>query len=142
MSEITAPNWLKPLAWAALIWNLLGVIAFVMQLLLTPEAMSELPIEQQTAYANIPLWSTIAFAIAVFGGTLGCVLLLTKQALAIPTFSLSLGAILLQQYYNFIVINSVKLLGASSVLMPLLVVAIALLLLYISIKGKQAGWLN
>ncbi|MDO6636981.1 hypothetical protein Q4540_12115 [Pseudoalteromonas carrageenovora] len=139
---MSTPTWLKPLAWAALIWNSLGVIAFVMQMMMTPELISKLPIDQQAAYSDIPLWSTIAFAIAVFGGLLGCIFLLKKKALAIPTFTVSLAAILLQQYYNFVVINSIVLLGASAVFMPILVIIIAIGLLYISIKGKQQSWLN
>jgi hypothetical protein len=142
MSHRSAPHWLKPLAWTALIWNLFGVVAFIMQMLITPEEINKLPLDQQAAYSDVPIWSVIAFAVAVFGGVLGCLFLLNKNALAIPTFSLSLGAILLQQYYNFIVINSIEMLGASAVLMPILVIAIALLLLYISITGKQRGWLN
>ncbi|MDO6836786.1 hypothetical protein Q4596_14215 [Pseudoalteromonas carrageenovora] len=139
---MSTPTWLKPLAWAALIWNSLGVIAFVMQMMMTPELISKLPIDQQAAYSDIPFWSTIAFAIAVFGGLLGCIFLLKKKALAIPTFTVSLAAILLQQYYNFVVINSIDLLGASAVFMPILVIIIAIGLLYISIKGKQQSWLN
>jgi len=139
---MSTPTWLKPLAWAALIWNSLGVIAFVMQMMMTPELISKLPIDQQAAYSDITLWSTIAFAIAVFGGLLGCIFLLKKKALAIPTFTVSLAAILLQQYYNFVVINSIDLLGASAVFMPILVIIIAIGLLYISIKGKQQSWLN
>ncbi|TMP11723.1 hypothetical protein CWC11_01380 [Pseudoalteromonas sp. S3178] len=139
---MSTPTWLKPLAWAALIWNSLGVIAFVMQMMMTPELISKLPIDQQAAYSDIPLWSTIAFAIAVFGGLLGCIFLLKKKTLAIPTFAVSLAAILLQQYYNFVVINSIDLLGASAVFMPILVIIIAIGLLYISIKGKQQSWLN
>ena len=139
---MSTPTWLKPLAWAALIWNSLGVIAFVMQMMMTPELISKLPIDQQAAYSDIPLWSTIAFAIAVFGGLLGCIFLLKKKALAIPTFTVSLAAILLQQYYNFVVINSIDLLGASAVFMPILVIIIAIGLLYISIKGKQQSWLS
>ncbi|MEL0641321.1 hypothetical protein V6260_11960 [Pseudoalteromonas aliena] len=139
---MSTPTWLKSLAWAALIWNLLGVIAFVMQMMMTPEMISKLPIDQQAAYSDIPLWSTIAFAIAVFGGLLGCILLLMKKALAIPIFAVSLGAILLQQYYNFVVINSIELLGLSAVFMPIFVITIAILLLYISTKGKQQSWLG
>ena len=142
MTISATPNWFKPALWAALIWNLLGVFAFIMHLMMTPEMISKLPLDQQAAYSNVPLWSTIAFAVAVFGGTLGCILLLAKNALATPTFALSLVAIFIQQFYNFIVINSIKMLGVSAVFMPILVIVIAFLLLYLSIKSKQQGWLN
>ncbi|KPZ53127.1 MULTISPECIES: hypothetical protein [Pseudoalteromonas] len=142
MATSVTPNWFKPALWAALIWNLLGVFAFVMHLMMTPEMISKLPLDQQAAYSNVPLWSTIAFAVAVLGGTLGCILLLAKNALATPTFALSLVAIFIQQFYNFFVINSIKMLGISAVFMPILVIVIAFLLLYLSIKSKQQGWLN
>ncbi|AZN31357.1 MULTISPECIES: hypothetical protein [Pseudoalteromonas] len=142
MTTSATPNWFKPALWAALIWNLLGVFAFIMHLMMTPEMISKLPLDQQAAYSNVPLWSTIAFAVAVFGGTLGCILLLVKNAFATPTFALSLVAIFIQQFYNFIVINSIKMLGVSAVFMPILVIVIAFLLLYLSIKSKQQGWLN
>ncbi|TMO76771.1 hypothetical protein CWC17_02990 [Pseudoalteromonas sp. S3785] len=142
MATFVTPNWFKPVLWAALIWNLLGVFAFVMHLMMTPEMISKLPLDQQAAYSNVPLWSTIAFAVAVLGGTLGCILLLAKNALATPIFALSLVAIFIQQFYNFFVINSIKMLGISAVFMPILVIVIAFLLLYLSIKSKQQGWLN
>lgn len=138
---MTPPHWLKSVAWAALIWNLLGVIAFIMQMLMTPDMISKLTIEQQAAYSNTPIWSTIAFATAVFGGVLGCILLLLKKALARVLFALSLAGIFIQQFYNFIVINSIELLGASAVFMPIFVVVIAIILLLLSHKGKQQGWL-
>ncbi|MEM5550575.1 hypothetical protein WNY63_07520 [Pseudoalteromonas neustonica] len=139
---MTPPDWLKSVAWAALAWNLLGVIAFIMQLLMTPDMISKLPIEQQAAYSNIPLWSTIAFAVAVFGGALGCILLLLRKAIARDVFALSLIAIFIQQFYNFIVINSIELLGASAVFMPLFVIVIAITLLLLSHTGKQQAWLQ
>ncbi|WP_370625279.1 hypothetical protein [Pseudoalteromonas gelatinilytica] len=90
------PAWLKPLAWAALVWNLLGVIAFVMQLLITPEMISQLPEAQQAAYRDIPLWSTAAFAIAVFAASFASILLLAKKALARELFLISFIAVLVQ----------------------------------------------
>lgn len=101
MSENTANRWIKPVLITALLWNILGVFAFSMQLLLTPEMVSKLPQEQQLAYNSQPLWATLAFAIAVFGGALGCVLLLFKKSLATLTLIISLAAVLAQQYYNF-----------------------------------------
>ncbi|MBE0456405.1 hypothetical protein [Pseudoalteromonas prydzensis] len=142
MTTSTTPTWLKSVAWAALVWNLLGVIAFIMQLLMTPEMISKLPVDQQAAYSNTPLWSTLAFAVAVFAGTVGCIFLLLKNAIARVCFALSLIAIFIQQFYNFIVINSIELLGASAVFMPLLVIIIAVLLLQLSHRGKQQGWLR
>ncbi|WP_217875537.1 hypothetical protein [Pseudoalteromonas shioyasakiensis] len=136
------PAWLKPLAWAALVWNLLGVIAFIMQLLITPEMINQLPEAQQAAYRDIPLWSTVAFAIAVFAASFASILLLAKKALARELFLISFIAVLVQQYYNFVVIDSLAMFGTSALAMPLCVIVIGLVLLFISHKGKQQNWLN
>ena len=76
--------------------------------------ISKPPEDQQAAYSPTPFWSTLAFAVAVFAGTSGCVFLLLKNAIARSCFALSLIAICIQQFYNFIVINSIELLGASA----------------------------
>ena len=137
MSENTANRWIKPVLITALLWNILGVFAFIMQLLLTPEMVSKLPQEQQLAYNNQPLWAFLAFAIAVFGGALGCLLLLFKKSLATLILIISLAAVLAQQYYNFLIINSISLFGISAIFMPIAVTIIAIALVYLSFHLKQ-----
>lgn len=66
----------------ALLWNLLGVMAYIMQVTMTPEALQALPAEQQALYTNVPAWATAAFAVAVWGSTLGCILLLLRKKLS------------------------------------------------------------
>ena len=44
MSVNTPKNWFKPVVWAALVWNLLGVIAFAMHMMMTPEMIGKLPL--------------------------------------------------------------------------------------------------
>ncbi|WP_281547251.1 hypothetical protein [Pseudoalteromonas sp. PAR1] len=139
---MTPPAWLKPLAWAALVWNLLGVFAFIMQQLMTPEMIALLPENQQDAYRNIPLWSTTAFAVAVFSACLGSIMLIVRKALAREFFLVSFIAVLIQQYYNFVVIDSLAMFGSSALAMPFCVIVIGLVLLLISNKGKQESWLN
>lgn len=68
-----------PLFWiistVALVWNLLGVAMFTMQLTMSDETRAQLPELERTMYANIPSWYMVAFGIAVFAGALGCVAL-------------------------------------------------------------------
>ena len=42
------------------------------------------------------LWATIAFAVAVFGGALGCVLMLMKRSLTVLMFGVSSAGVLIQ----------------------------------------------
>lgn len=37
-----------------------------------------------------PVWMTVVFAVGVFGGTIGCLLMLARKAVSVPVFALSL----------------------------------------------------
>lgn len=132
----------KIFAWIMVVWNALGVMAFVSQLLLTPEMIALLPEAQQEAYNNIPLWSYVAYALAVFGGMLGSFMLALGKKLAFPLLVISLAGVLVQQFYNFVIIDSIALLGPSVVILPSLVVVIAIILVMVSKRGAKAGWLK
>jgi len=54
----------------ALIWNLMGVFAYLQEAYMTVEDLAALPPDQQALFENVPAWVTSAFAFAVFGGAL------------------------------------------------------------------------
>ena len=107
---------------AALVWNLLGVMAYVGQVTMSPEVLNAIPEEQRALYENIPSWVTSAFAIAVNGGAIGCLLLILRKSLALPVLIVSLAAVLVQMFHNFFLSNAVEVMGASAVVGPLFVV--------------------
>jgi uncharacterized membrane protein len=132
----------KIFAWVMVVWNAMGVLAFVSQLLMTPEMIAQLPEAQQEAYKNIPTWSMVAYALAVFGGLLGSLMLALGKKLAFPLLVVSLAGVLVQQFYNFVIIDSIALLGPSVVILPTVVVIISILLVVVSQRGVKAGWLQ
>ena len=72
MSELVgarAPGWLRIVAALGLVWNLFGVYQYLMTVGVVAGA-------DAAAVAAMPAWVTGAFAVAVFGGALGCVGLL------------------------------------------------------------------
>ena len=93
----------KIIAVVALIWNLLGVFNYLGQVYLTDEAKALLPQESQDFFAHAPAWYTGAFAIAVFAGVLGCLLLLLRKPLAKSLLLLSFIAVIVQSIYNFFI---------------------------------------
>ena len=132
----------KIFAWIMVVWNVMGVLAFVSQLLMTPEMIAQLPEAQQEAYKNIPTWSMVAYALAVFGGLLGSLMLALGKKLAFPLLVVSLAGVLVQHFYNFVIIDSIALLGPSVVILPAVVVIISILLVVVSQRGVKAGWLQ
>ena len=79
----------------ALLFNLAGCMNFVMQL--NPQMVAELPEAYRVLVESRPAWATGAFAIAVFGGLIGCALLLLRKSSATYAFGISLlGAVATQ----------------------------------------------
>lgn len=123
----------------ALLWNLSGVYFYLQQAYMTEEDLLALPLEQQPLYENIPAWVTGAFAIAVFGGTLACILLLMRKKLATPLFLISLLAIIVQTTYNVFMSKAMEVYGPSGMIMPAMIVLAGIFLLWYSKKKESAG---
>ena len=78
-----------------LIFNLMGCMNYIGQM--NAELVATMPDVYQTMIENRPAWGTAAFAIAVFGGVLGCLLLLLRKSVAVYILIASLlGAIVAQ----------------------------------------------
>ena len=141
-NRASAPVWFWIIAGAALVWNIVGVLSFVGFATMTPDAIAEKPVAEQALLANTPVWSTIAFAIGVFGGVFGCVFLLLKKKLAIPFFIVSLIAVIAQFSYWLFMTDSIAVYGAQNAFtMPVLVTAIAVALIWFAMSAKRKNWL-
>ncbi|NQZ23119.1 MAG: hypothetical protein HRT53_13820 [Colwellia sp.] len=142
LATIDIPSWFKVVAIIALVWNLLGVLAFAGQMMLTPEMLAELPVAEQELYASTPLWATIAFAIAVFFGAFGSLLLLLKKALSTAILILSLVGVVVQMLHTFLLSKSLEVLGPNSMIMPVIVILIAIYLVWLSKNAQVNGWFS
>lgn len=126
----------------ALLWNLLGVGMFLVQVTMSPETLAAMPPEQQRIYRATPAWLNIAFAVAVFGGTLGAIGLLWKKRWAVRMFALSLVGLLVQLVGAYLVTPAWEVSGPAGLAMPVVLIAIAALLLGYSRKAAARGWLG
>ena len=126
----------------ALLWNLMGLMTFFMEVFISPQALADLPEAERALYENTPVWIHLVFAIAVFGGTLGCVLLLMKNKLSIPFFVISLMAVLIQMTYWLFINDALEVHGPTSVVMPLLVISVAVFLAWYSSYVKAKWWIS
>ena len=67
----------------ALIWNAMGVDAYIQQAYNTVRHQEMYPDPAQLEIVNnLPSWLTAVFAIAVFSGALGCLFLLLRKNIA------------------------------------------------------------
>jgi hypothetical protein len=141
-TSIKAPTWFTVIAIIAIIWNLMGIMAYLAQAFMTPEMMEVLPQEQQDAYANRPAWATASFAMAVFGGFLGSLFLALKKNIARLLLLISLVTIIINDIYNFIIIDSISLFGMSALYMQLFVLIVGIYLISLFNKAKKNNWIN
>ena len=139
---IKLPTTFWIIAIVGLLWNLLGVMAWVGQIMMTPEAMAALPDAERALYESSPSWLTIVYGIAVIGGTLGCVGLLMKKGWAEILFLISLIAIIIQMGYSTFLTDAMDVFGATALIMPLVVIVIAAFLWYYSKQCKAKGWIS
>ncbi len=138
--KLSASFWI--ISVIALIWNLMGVFAYLAQAYMTDADIAALPEEQIALHENLPAWVTAAFAIAVFGGTIGCILLLLRKKLATMVFVISFVAILAQMTYNFFMSKAIEVYGPGGLIMPIMVIIIGYFLIYYSKKATNNGWLS
>lgn len=125
----------------ALLWNLIGIAMFYMQIAMTPEQLAAMPAEQRAVYDATPSWLNAAFAVAVFGGALGALGLLLGKRWAVPMFLLSLLGLLVQMLGAYAVTPAWSAYGAAGLAMPILLVVIAVFLWLYSRKAAARGWI-
>lgn len=125
----------------ALIWNAMGVMAYIGQAYMTDDMLQALPEAEQAFYANIPAWVTAAFAISVFAGLLGCIGLLVRKKWAVSLFILSFIGVIAQQVYNFFMQDYIELSGARMI-MPIVVFVVCVFLIWYSKDQKTKGVLS
>jgi hypothetical protein len=135
-----SPKWFMIVSIILLVWNLLGVMAYIMQVTMSPEALAALPEAQRQLYETTPVWATAAFAIAVNGGALGCLLLVLKRNLAGIFLQLSLAGVFVQMFHSFFMSKSFEVFGPGGLIMPIMVIVIAICLVMLAAKAKVKRW--
>jgi len=135
-----APKWFMIVAAVLLVWNLLGVMAYIMQVMMSPETLAALPEEQRQLYEDTPAWATAAFAVAVNFGALGCVLLLLRKNLAGLFLQLSLAGVLVQMFHSFFMSKSFEVFGPGGLVMPVMVIVIAIYLVVLAANANTKRW--
>lgn len=134
------PTWFWIVSVLALLWNLLGVLAFFGTVNMSEEALSQFSAAEQEIYRNTPIWATIAFAVAVFAGALGCLGLVLRKNWAKPLLIASLIGVLLQNFHSFILENGLEVYGTDRLAMPTLVIVIGALLIWLFTKVQPRAW--
>ncbi len=136
------PKWLTVFSVVALLWNLMGVFAFISQVTMTSEVLGKMAEAEQALYINMPFWANAAFAVAVFSALTASFMLLCKMSWAVYLFSASLLGVIVQLFHAFVISAAFTVFGPQGLIMPVMVITFAIACLLVAIKSKRNGWLN
>jgi len=125
----------------ALLWNIMGVAAYLGQAYMTDEVLKLLPEGEQAFYNNVPAWVTGAFAIAVFAGVFGCVGLLMRKNWATILFVISLIAVIAQSTYNLFIQKFMEV-PLQHMIWSIVIIVVALFLVWFSRNADKKGWIS
>lgn len=136
------PIWFWVVSVIALLWNIMGVNAYLQQAYKS-EAFRANFNEQQLAILDAtPAWATAAFAIAVFAGALGCIALLLRKKWAKPLFLISFIAVLVQFSHELFMTNASDYYDSFAWIMTISIPIIAALLVKLSKTSIAKNWIS
>jgi hypothetical protein len=139
VSSVNSSKSFKIIGILALIWNLIGVAFFSLEILMSEAALSEMKEAERQLIENTPAWAYFLYGVAVFAGTLGSVLLLLKKASSVLVFLVSFLSIVIQMSRWIFLTPVLDVYGPSGAIMPVTVIVIGALLLWYSKRCKAAG---
>ena len=128
----------------SLLWNLIGVIDFVMTLTRNADYLASFTPEQIAYFTSFPPWFIFVWGCGVWGALLGSILLLLRHRWAVSAFALSLAGLAVSSLWQY------GLSGADlSAIMPpgawvftIVIWIIAIALFYYSIRQRRRGVLR
>ena len=132
-------GWFMVAAVASLLFMGLGCIMYLTHVLADPAGM---PLDQRVAYEAEPLWVTAAYAVAVWVGLAGTVLLIMKKKLAEPALMVSLAAVLVWLAGLIVVAPLRESMSANDLLVALIVTAVTWTIFWFARHSRQRGWLR
>ena len=127
------------IALAGLVLNFFGARAYIAQTTLTAQELAELPEGLRAAIESEPTWATAAYAIGVFGGALGSVLLLFRRTWAMPVLIASLAGVLARFFYIYVQPEGA---GGPSVATSITPLFVSGFFVWYANSAMQKGWLR
>lgn len=129
-AKVAAPWHLWVVGVLALLWNSIGAFDYVMTETRNASYLSSFTPEQRAYFFGFPMWVVATWALSVWGGVLGSILLLLRNRWAVPVFGISLATMVLTTFYNFVLTNGLAVMGGMGGLVfsaVIFVIAVALL---------------
>jgi len=120
------------------LWSLTGAFDYLGTQTQNESYMSQFTPEQLEFFHGFPAWVVAFWALAVWGGVVGSVLLLLRKRFAVPVLLISFLAMIVTAIHNFGLSNGAEVMGSAGVVFSVLIFVVALgLWLYSRAMAKR-----
>ena len=124
----------------SLIWNALGCYDYLMTMTGNQAWMSQFTAEQIAYWEALPTWTDATWAIGVWGGLVGAVLLLMRSRYAVWAYALSvIGAVVGLGYQMFMTEMPASMTEGMMAIMPWVIILVAAFQLWYSRDQEKKG---
>ncbi len=127
-----------------LLWSSVGAYDYFMSQTRNETYMAAFTPTQLEFFYGLPAWVVACWAIGVWGGLVGCLLLVLKKGWAVPVLLASLLGAILTFIHNFLLSEGIEAMGggASAVIFPVVIVVISFGLWWYARGMKAKGMLT
>jgi hypothetical protein len=125
------------------LWSSMGVLSFMLTQMNVEAVMSRFPPQQREYFESFPLWTVAFWAIGVFGGVIGCLLLLLKNRLAFHALLASVIGAMVSTLGGLLLLGGMKVMAETDALgLTLLPIFVAAFLAYYARAMSKRGVLR
>lgn len=132
-------RWFKAAAIVSVLWFMLGCATYLYEVTVDPATLT---VEQRAVSDAAPDWMWAAYAIAVWVGLAGAVLLLLRKPLAVPLLLVSLLAVIVQFSAYLLDPRLREAMSSDMLLIPIMIVAITWTVFWFAYHSRRRGWLG
>jgi len=133
------PRWFTLAAIGAVLFELAGCAMYLMQVSVDP---ASLPLDQRAMWDAAPSWMVAAYAVAVWLGLIGAILLVLRRRLAEKLLLASLIAVLVQFSALLLVPELRNLTTSDALFLPFVIIVAAYVIWHFAFTARRAGWLR
>jgi len=98
------------------LWSSIGVLSFMLTQMNVEAVMSRFPPQQREYFESFPLWAVAFWAIGVFSGLIGCLLLLLRNRLAFHVLLASVIGAIVSNIGGLFLLGGMEVMGGTSAL--------------------------
>jgi hypothetical protein len=135
-----APRWLLGAGIVLLLWNLMGTSMFALDMMKTPADIAALPQDQQTLWAQMPVWGWVGYGLGTIAELLAALGIVLKKRWATIFALLSVVGVIANFLPTFAMSKGVDVWQPKFFVFPLVIFAIALFQLCLARRGNARGW--